>query len=69
MKDSKNLFSNDGQKEMKEFLLRIKNNLEALDSDDREQQKPRFAEAAKLKTGKVTIEFDEDLDLNSIINA
>jgi len=56
------LFDKDGQKEMKEFILRIKNNLSNDEFEDRETYLPKFAEPDnKALKNKVVIEFDEDL--------
>jgi ubiquitin C-terminal hydrolase len=56
------LFNKDGQKEMKEFLLRIKNNLAESEDEGRESSRPKFAESDnKLSKNHIVIEFDEDL--------
>jgi hypothetical protein len=64
------LFDKDGQKEMKEFLLRIKGNLADSADQDRESSRPKFAEADnKPAKNHVVIEFDESLELSNIIKA
>ncbi len=70
MIDKSKLLNKDGQKEMKEFLLRIKNNLADNDEQEREYSRPKFAEADnKPVKNNIVIEFDESLDLSHIINA
>ncbi len=66
----KKLFDIDGQKEMKEFLLRIKNNLSDTEDQDRESSRPKFAKADnKPIKNNVVIEFDENLGIAHIITA
>ncbi len=70
MNKQSKLFDKDGQKEMKEFLLRIKSNLADSEDQDRECSRPRFAEADnKPVKNNVVIEFDESHEISNIIRA
>ena len=66
MSDRSILFNLDGQKEMKEFLLRIKNNLIDQGEQDREYSTPKFAQEVKIEKPNVVIEFDENLEFSQI---
>lgn len=66
MSDRSILFNLDGQKEMKEFLLRIKNNLVDKDDQDREYSTPKFAAELTTQKPNVVIEFDETPEFSQI---
>lgn len=67
MSDRPILFNQDGQKEMKEFLLRVKNNLADGGEQDREYSRPSFTEELKTQKNNITVEFDENPEFANTI--